>query len=332
MKVTVTRERMRTRMRLMRFDHEEDEDDAYHQDDEDGFGEQDDDDEEPESGAYDQEGAEEQEEEEDTRRDQKLRRLQDELADIPFGKLLEVQQTMGTKEFKRIRRGMTIARDGAHGSRRSGDDEVDDADQDEDDDDDDSDSEPESRPTSKVKSAKKAEIAKRGSKHAPAEMSSKKPVSRFRQVVELPKAEQYRDPRFNKLSGKFNDGLFKRSYGFLDDYDKSEIEDLRAAIKKEKDADTREEMERALQRKVSKRISVEKEDKRKAIQREWKKSEAKAVKEGKKPFYLKKGDQEKLALLEKYKELKGGSVDKFLEKRRKKNSSSEKRFLPGSRR
>ncbi|ORY44191.1 DUF947-domain-containing protein, partial [Rhizoclosmatium globosum] len=163
--------------------------------------------------------------------------------------------------------------------------------------------------------------------YRPAEMTSKRPVPRYRQVVELPKKEEHRDPRFNKFSGKFNEGLFKRSYGFLEDYEKNEIEELRKKVVKTKDASEKEELERV------QADSKTKEEKQKNIQRQWKKSEMEAVKQGKKAFYLKKSDKEKLALYEQYKKLgEGKGVDKFLEKRRKKNSASEKRFLPNARR
>ncbi|KAJ3233252.1 rRNA biogenesis protein rrp36 [Chytriomyces hyalinus] len=305
------------------FDHEQfDEADQGPFSDEDEFAEDDQEGDDGEPTTYESEDENESsrnqdneydddEDDEDDDKDQQLKQLQSELAEIPFGQLIEVAQTMGSKEFKRVRRGMSV--------RRSDGEESD---------------TPATRYSKNEREEtrkKKAEIAKRGSKHAPAEQTSKKPVSRRRDVVEIQKKEVYRDPRFNKLSGKFNEGLYKRSYGFLDDYEKSEIADLRVAIKKEKDADKRAELEMNLQRKVSKQISKEKEEKRKSIARQWKKAEMAAVKDGKKPFYLKKADQEKLALYDQYKNLKSGSVDKFLEKRRKKNSASEKRFLPRSR-
>ena len=68
-------------------------------------------------------------------------------------------------------------------------------------------------------------------------MSSKKPVSRFQQVVEVPKKvyceydvigclpvslipslQVVRDPRFDERSGHFNSGLFSKAYSFLDEY------------------------------------------------------------------------------------------------------------------
>ena len=80
-------------------------------------------------------------------------------------------------------------------------------------------------------------------------MTSKRPVGRFRQVVELP-ARNYRDPRFDNLSGKFNEGIFKNSYSFLEKYEKSEIDDMRKQIKKEKNPDIKRQLERQLQSKV----------------------------------------------------------------------------------
>ncbi|KAJ3013360.1 UNVERIFIED_CONTAM: rRNA biogenesis protein rrp36 [Siphonaria sp. JEL0065] len=257
------------------------------------------------------------------KRKEKLKSLQKELADVPFGQLLEVQQKMGTKEFKRMRRGISIQRDESadpnviYGSS-----------------DDDDDSGPEEGGKKSANAAReKAEIKKRGSKHAPAEQTSKRPVSRFRTVVDLPKKEIHRDPRFNKFSGQFNEGLFKRSYGFLEEYEKEEIDEMRKQIGKTKDVAEKSELEMELQKRVSKKINKEREEKQKHIQRQWKKTEMEAVKQGKKAFYLKKSDKEKLALYEQYKKLGDGKgVDKFLEKRRKKNSASEKRFLPNSRR
>ncbi|CAI2173663.1 16575_t:CDS:2 [Funneliformis geosporum] len=77
---------------------------------------------------------------------------------------------------------------------------------------------------------------KRRNKHAPMEVTSKKPVSRFRQIVEISNSVKHRrDPRFDSLSGKFNEDLFEKSYSFLDEYKKSEIELITNEIKKEID-------------------------------------------------------------------------------------------------
>ena len=53
----------------------------------------------------------------------------------------------------------------------------------------------------------------------PREVSSKKPVSRFREVIPVNKRqhEQARDPRFDEKAGSFSEDLFKRSYSFLEE-------------------------------------------------------------------------------------------------------------------
>ena len=71
------------------------------------------------------------------------------------------------------------------------------------------------------------------------EMSSKRPVSRKRLIVEVPKKETLRDPRFNALCGQFNEGLFKRSYGFVREYQKKETDELKEKISKEKNVELR---------------------------------------------------------------------------------------------
>lgn len=55
-----------------------------------------------------------------------------------------------------------------------------------------------------------------------------------------------RDPRFEKLSGHFNQDLFEKSYAFLDDYKKSEQDLLRQQIKKSKNPERREELQQLL--------------------------------------------------------------------------------------
>jgi ribosomal RNA-processing protein 36 len=58
---------------------------------------------------------------------------------------------------------------------------------------------------------------KRTNKNRPREMTSKRPVGRFREVLQL-KKRKTRDPRFDAASGKLNEDLFKKSYAFLDEY------------------------------------------------------------------------------------------------------------------
>ncbi len=50
---------------------------------------------------------------------------------------------------------------------------------------------------------------------------------------------------------------------------------------------------------------------------------------GKKPFYLKKSDKRRAELLQKYEELKkGGKLENYMAKRRKKNAAKDHRYVP----
>ncbi len=57
---------------------------------------------------------------------------------------------------------------------------------------------------------------KRANKNRPREITSKRPVGRFREVLQVRK-KTTRDPRFDHASGKLNEDLFKKAYAFLDD-------------------------------------------------------------------------------------------------------------------
>ncbi|KAI8833552.1 hypothetical protein BC829DRAFT_365804, partial [Chytridium lagenaria] len=165
----------------------------------------------------------------------------------------------------------------------------------------------------------------------PQEISAKKAVSRKRTVVE---ASQHkgRDPRFEAPNGNVNVGLFKESYKFLDEYRKNEIGMIDQVLKKEKNPEEREKLIKLHQSMTTALKANQTEDKRKKVIKEWKKTEAEAVKSGKKPYFLKKGDVKKMMLIEKYKKMTPAQVEKLMEKRRKDNASSEKRFLPYARR
>ncbi|KAG8902326.1 rRNA biogenesis protein rrp36, partial [Tulasnella sp. 417] len=66
---------------------------------------------------------------------------------------------------------------------------------------------------------------------SPAVETSKKPVSRFRQIVEVKKMEA-RDPRFSTLSaGEFDATKFASSYGFITDIQKDEAKKIRHTIR-----------------------------------------------------------------------------------------------------
>ncbi|KAK4697028.1 ribosomal RNA-processing protein 36, partial [Lecanoromycetidae sp. Uapishka_2] len=171
----------------------------------------------------------------------------------------------------------------------------------------------------------------RASKHAPTELSSKKAVSRKRSVVPTKKID-HRDPRFEPVSGIIDEQKLKKNYSFLETYRDSEMAELRAAIRRTKDLETKDKLKRALLGMESRKKAQEMKDQQQEVLRKHRKEEKEKIEKGKKPFYLKKADQKKLALVERFEGMKGRQVDKVIERRRKKQSTKDRRTIPQERR
>ncbi|KAF2156164.1 DUF947-domain-containing protein [Myriangium duriaei CBS 260.36] len=172
----------------------------------------------------------------------------------------------------------------------------------------------------------------RSSKHAPAAQSSRFQVSRRREVVAVPKSAA-RDPRFGALPGtRLNSGNTEKAYSFLEGYEEKEMGELRAAIKKSRNDGEKETLRRKLMSMENrKRSRVEKERRQKVV-REHRQKEREAVGEGKKPFYLKKSEQKRLALVDRFEGMKAKDREKAVERRRKKEGQKEKKSMPAPRR
>ena len=82
----------------------------------------------------------------------------------------------------------------------------------------------------------------------PREVSSKHPVSRFREVVPVIKDKQreIRDPRFEETAGQLNPDLFKKSYAFVDDLKKKEKQLIQKEVRKTKNAEKKAQLQRLL--------------------------------------------------------------------------------------
>ncbi|ORY17911.1 hypothetical protein BCR34DRAFT_376647 [Clohesyomyces aquaticus] len=172
----------------------------------------------------------------------------------------------------------------------------------------------------------------RSSKHAPAVQSSKRAVTRRRNIIEV-KKPMARDPRFDKVAGPRPDEVtLKKRYSFLDDYKASEIAELRAAIKKTKNEAEKDVLKRKLLSMESQRKAQESKDKQLAILAEHKKKEKELVKQGKKPFFLKESEQKKLALVDRFQNMKSKEREKVIERRRKKATAKERKNMPAERR
>ena len=87
----------------------------------------------------------------------------------------------------------------------------------------------------------------RTNKHAPTETSSKKAVSRKRRVIEMPRREEARDPRFESLSGPtIDENKLRKKYSFIEEYRDGEMKKLAESIKKTKDPDRKAVLKREL--------------------------------------------------------------------------------------
>ncbi|XP_078591460.1 ribosomal RNA processing protein 36 homolog isoform X1 [Branchiostoma floridae x Branchiostoma japonicum] len=171
-------------------------------------------------------------------------------------------------------------------------------------------------------------VFKRANKNRPVEMSSKCPPPRIRQVVPV-KKKIHRDPRFDDLSGEYDEKIFEKSYSFLDPMKAREKKYLEKQLRKEKDEDRRRNIQKLIRRMEQQERTKRQEDIKEKALKEWKAKEKELVKQGKKPYFLKKSDEKKLVLAQKFKELKkSGKVEKFLQKKRKKNAARDRKHLP----
>lgn len=171
----------------------------------------------------------------------------------------------------------------------------------------------------------------RSSKHAPTEISSKKAVSRKREVIPVTK-RVHRDPRFEPINGPVDTAKLSRNYAFLNDYRDDEMKELRNTIKKTKDEGERDKLKRELMSMESRKRAQDRKDREEEVLSRHKKEEKELVQQGKKPFYLKESEKKKRVLLDTYSGMKKGQLDHVIERRRRKIDQKEKKKLPFARR
>ena len=171
---------------------------------------------------------------------------------------------------------------------------------------------------------------KRENKNRPREMSSKKQVGRFREVVSVStevKAPK-RDPRFDPMCGEFNDKLFKENYGFVNQYKVSDLKFLKKQLQEEEDPERKNQIQYLIQRTENQLRQLE-QDKVKETEKKAEIDERKSqLKAGIKPVYISKSKQKEKDLVKKYEKLKqSGGLDNYIKKKTKKNVAKDrKRF------
>ncbi|KAM9982590.1 hypothetical protein ACTFIZ_007139 [Dictyostelium cf. discoideum] len=171
---------------------------------------------------------------------------------------------------------------------------------------------------------------KRENSDAPVEMTAMKPVSRFKQVVVNKTKMNVRDPRFDSLSGgKYNEDLYRKRYGFLDDVIKRDVERMESTWKQMDDCRERDQLFKKIQSKKSQLKTQQLKDQKRETKNKLWSNEIESVKKGKTPYHISNKTVKQFELQEKFKQLKASNkLDKFMETKRKRISSKEKTFLP----
>nr|NP_593831.3 LOW QUALITY PROTEIN: uncharacterized protein SPAC823.04 [Schizosaccharomyces pombe]Q9P6P2.3 RecName: Full=rRNA biogenesis protein rrp36; AltName: Full=Ribosomal RNA-processing protein 36 [Schizosaccharomyces pombe 972h-]CAB90149.3 rRNA processing protein Rrp36, DUF947 family (predicted) [Schizosaccharomyces pombe] len=138
--------------------------------------------------------------------------------------------------------------------------------------------------------------------------------------------------KFDSLSGNLSKDKVKKNYGFLNEYRVSEIQQLRDELKICKDQERAESIRQTLKSLLSKMERHLEEERAERVMHEFRAQEKERVKEGKKPFYLKRNEQKKLIQMDKYKSMEGTkALDKYIEKKRRRRAQKEKKHLPRAR-
>ncbi|KAL1406459.1 rRNA biogenesis protein rrp36 [Vanrija albida] len=202
-----------------------------------------------------------------------------------------------------------------------------------------------SRPRREREEEAERERQKRENKHAPTMMSTKRQVSRARQVVDVPKKAS-RDPRFSSLSaGQVDAHLHAQGYAFLPKLLRDELSNLRkavtAATKAEKTCKLyekprftaeRERLELELARVRTKVERTERETRNREVLSAAKREEREKREQGKGAWFMKKSEKRDLLLKAKFDSLEQrggkGAVKKAMDKKMKKVAGKEKKSRP----
>ena len=124
----------------------------------------------------------------------------------------------------------------------------------------------------------------------------------------------------------------EQKYGFLAKYRASEIADLKRRFKEARDVDDKEGLKRELRAMEDRERARTRTEEHKAVLRDHRRKEKEQVREGKTPFFLKKGDLKKKTLERRFETMGEKRAEKLMERRRKKKAGKERRSMPSARR
>ncbi|RCK63445.1 rRNA biogenesis protein RRP36 [Candida viswanathii] len=234
----------------------------------------------------------------------------DELSSISFGALNRAQSKLLSAEEKED-----------DGEEESSDEFFEDSD---------SDGPPEETSSHSKNQSKKTQ---KKNKHAPAEASSKRPVSKIRDIPGLPSRRDqtlHTDIRFDAAYGKADLRRARKDYAFLDEYRALEIANMEAMLREDKkknrlNDEEREEMKVQLQSLKSRMDTLKNRDLEEQVLKGYKKQQMDDFKAGKvnKPFFLKRSDKRKILQKAKFDSMKPKQREKAMERKRKKRLGKE---------
>lgn len=166
----------------------------------------------------------------------------------------------------------------------------------------------------------------RDNKNRPREMTAKQQVPVYREVFQA-KRKVKQDPRFDARAGDYNERAFRESYSFVNDIRSRERQELVKMVQEEKDLQQRMKLKGLLQKMENQEATEKMKSLKDRLDDQY--SQFLADNRESKPLFLNKTARRKIELAERFKLLKkAGKLDKYLEKRRKKNVQKERKKLP----
>jgi ribosomal RNA-processing protein 36 len=186
---------------------------------------------------------------------------------------------------------------------------------------------------------KRAPPPSRSSKHAPAEMTSKRAVKRGPSSATATSSNTTRfvprDPRFDPAilsrssHAATHEEKNRRAYSFLDEHRAHEARDMRAKLRDKKVPDgEKERIRRELTGMESRQRTRARQELEKRVRDEHMQRERQlASEQGKKPYFLKKAELRKRVLTEQFAGMSAKQAERAVERRRKKVSGREKKEM-----
>lgn len=178
-----------------------------------------------------------------------------------------------------------------------------------------------------------SKTVKRENKNRPSEISSKiepslKKIKKIKSPIKETEQKKSIDPRFDSLYGEFDKRIFQQNYKFLDDVKTKERKKLQKKLKQKGGNEKKDKIKLLLQRIDNQDREKQKIEAQEKIKLELRQKRAEALKEGKKPQFLKKRETKILQLVGQYEDLKDkGKLGKHIKQKRVHIAGNEKKTL-----